>query len=353
MTKPEMPANEVERLAVLKRYEILDTPAESAFDDLVVIAAGICAMPIAAVSLIDADRQWFKASCGLAVSQTPRDVAFCAHAILTPADMMIVHDTHQDVRFRDNPLVNGDPKIRFYAGAPLLSADGHALGSFCVMDHEPRHLEAFQIDALNALSRQASRLLELHRVGGELRHHLAERSWYEKQLLFNQGQLEAENASLSEQTLTDPLTGLSNRRAFNVVLEQALANDRPACVAEIDIDHFKMINDLHGHPVGDAVIVAVANALRSASDGRGFVARYGGEEFVWLLPDTALDAAMIQCDYLREAVEYASQALPVTVSVGLAVRRDDDNAAAWFARADKALYQAKSAGRNRVVAVGR
>ena len=158
-----LPANEVERLATLRSYGLLDTPAEAAFDDIAYLAAHICQTPISLVSLVDANRQWFKARHGLGVSETHRDFSFCAHAILQPGELLLVPDAPQDRRFADNQLVTGAPHIRFYAGMPLTTPEGHALGSLCVIDRQPRLLSAAQLDALRMLARQVGALLEMRR----------------------------------------------------------------------------------------------------------------------------------------------------------------------------------------------
>ena len=154
-----LPADEAQRLHALERLHVLDTPPEPVFDDIVWLAAQICAVPTALVSLVDADRQWFKARCGLEASQTPRDFAFCSHAILTP-DILEVPDARADPRFAGNPLVTGGPGIGFYAGAPLNGKDGHRYGSLCVLDTTPRKLNDAQRDALVRLARHAVSLLE-------------------------------------------------------------------------------------------------------------------------------------------------------------------------------------------------
>ena len=350
MLRPAKPDNEAERLRALQRYDILDSAPEAAFDDLVAIAAAICGMPMASVALIDADRQWFKARLGIEDPQTPRDAAFCAHAILQPHETMVVPDARADARFRDNPYVTGAPGIRFYAGAPLLDADGLAVGTLCVMDGEPRTLEPQQQAALQALSRQVSALLELRRTSRALRLQLQERAWYEEQLVKFSDALELASADLNEQARLDPLTGLANRRALVAALEQASAAGRPACLALLDIDHFKAINDTHGHPAGDEVLVQVAATLRATSAGHGLLARHGGEEFAWLLPEVDLAQATLQCEYAREAVAFASQALPVTISIGVSAHRPGDTVGEWLQRADAALYAAKRGGRDRVQA---
>jgi diguanylate cyclase (GGDEF)-like protein len=353
MQRPATPENEDERLRVLQRYRILDTQPEAGFDDLLTIAAAVCGMPMGSVTLVDADRQWFKARIGLDAQETPRDTSFCAHAILDPHETTIVPDARLDPRFRDNPHVTGADGIRFYAGAPLLSSEGLPMGVLCVMDQTPRQLQPYQRDALDALSRQLSALLELRRVSHELNLQLQDRAWYEQQLQHFNRELQLQNADLSEQARVDPLTGLANRRELGAALEAALREAReessPLCLALLDIDHFKDINDTYGHAAGDEVLVQVAGSLRGNRTGLGTIARHGGEEFAWLLPRTALAQAQAHCEALRETVAYASQSLPVTISIGLAQATPEDTVSSLMQRADQALYTAKRTGRDRVV----
>lgn len=168
MQAAELPDNEAQRLRALASYEILDTPAEAAFDDFTKLASEICGTPISLISLVDEARQWFKSRVGLDVSETPRELAFCAHALLG-SDLMEVPDATRDPRFNDNPLVTGSPDIRFYAGTPLVTSDGFSLGTLCVIDRMPRELTPAQRDALAALGRQVIRQLEHRRLAIALR----------------------------------------------------------------------------------------------------------------------------------------------------------------------------------------
>jgi two-component system NtrC family sensor kinase len=167
--------NDRDRVAALHKYATLDTEPEQAFDDLTLLASFICKTPIAMISLIDEDRQWFKSKIGMQKSETPRDIAFCSVAIQQP-DVMVVPDTLKDDRFRDNPFVTSDPNIRFYAGAPLVNEDGFALGTLCVIDRNPREFSHEQAEALRALSRLVLAQLEFRRNLRLLKEVLTERS---------------------------------------------------------------------------------------------------------------------------------------------------------------------------------
>jgi GAF domain-containing protein len=170
--KPPIPQNEPARLEALHRYRILDTAPERTYDDIVRLASFICGTPIGVMSLVDRERQWFKASVGIETVETSRDAAFCAHTIMEPA-LLIVDDAMNDQRFASNEMVMGEPFIRFYAGAPLITPDGFALGALCAIDRTPHHLTSAQESALTALARLVMTELELRRVSLDLTDAMA------------------------------------------------------------------------------------------------------------------------------------------------------------------------------------
>lgn len=168
MTHSGVNIDEEARLNALSRYSILDTLPEQIYDDITALASLVCGTPISLVSLVDADRQWFKSTVGVELRETPRSLSFCAHTLGT-ARTLIVGDAQKDPRFMDNPAVVGDPKIRFYAGAPIVEPGGHVLGTVCVIDTTPRTLSPIQIAALEALARHTMALMEMRRTIQELR----------------------------------------------------------------------------------------------------------------------------------------------------------------------------------------
>jgi len=276
-----LPHDEISRLAALYRYQILDTEAEPAFDDLTTLAAHICETPIALVSLVDRDRQWFKSKTGLCASETSRDLAFCAHAILDQIPF-IVEDTLADDRFADNSLVTGEPYIRFYAGVPLVSPDCYPLGTLCVIDRVPRQLNSVQLSALQALSRQVVNLLELRR-------NLAERQQAESLLVDQKRILEmiARGAPLIDvlNTLIRAIESKSAGMIGSILLVNAEGTHlKHGTAPNLPKDYFQVADGLEIGPnngscgraacIGEPVIVSdIANSPLWAAH-RDFVLSY-------------------------------------------------------------------------------
>ncbi|TCZ64845.1 GGDEF domain-containing protein [Roseicella aquatilis] len=328
MPTAPVPVTEAARLAALQSYQVLDSTCEAAFDDLTRLAAVLTDSPIALVSLVDADRQWFKARHGLDASETPRSQAFCAHAILAPDQQLVVSNAPDDVRFADNPLVTGDLGIRAYAGTPLVNPEGHALGTLCVIDTVPRQFTAEQLDILQSLARSVQTTLELRRALLQVR----------------------------EMAMTDALTGIANRPAFLSALESAVARHRRHGggfgMLYLDLDGFKRTNDLHGHAAGDAVLRAVADVLARGVRREEKAARIGGDEFAVLLVCEEASDVSLAAERIRLAINTRMEAdgWPVTASVGAVTFLSPPSDAAHALNvADQLMYEAKGAGKNRAV----
>jgi anti-sigma regulatory factor (Ser/Thr protein kinase) len=247
-----MVLDEAARLAALRRYRILDTGPERAFDDLTLLASHVCGTPMALITLVDADRQWFKSHVGIAVAETSRTVSFCAHAI-QQRDLFVVPDARADPRLRDNPLVTGDPHIRFYAGAPLVTPDGHALGTLCVVDRVTRTLTAEQLAALDALRRQVESQLELRLKLLELQQALAERDRAEAQ----------QAAMIAElRQAHDNVRKLSSMMPFCSTCQFTMTIPAdPAAIPTVTDGVTQVLHDKHW---ADADVMAVELALQEA-----------------------------------------------------------------------------------------
>ena len=309
------------RIAALRRLEVLDTAVEAPFEKIVTLVRTVIAVPIATVTLVDRDRQWFKARRGLEEAETPRAISFCTHTI-RQREPLIVEDAHSDPRFADSPLVIGPPHIRSYAGVPLRTPEGYNVGSLCAMDTRARRFSPADIAILSNFANIVCDELELRMIAQ-----------------------------------VDQLTGALTRRGFIEQAEREIARsrryERPSSLLMIDVDHFKSVNDTHGHGVGDQVLHKIAEIAGSALRPSDAIGRLGGEEFAILLPETQGDEALVVAERVRKAVATHpmplgdGSALHVTASVGIApLTSDVTSVAAWLEGADAMLYAAKSGGRN-------
>ncbi|HEY0785144.1 MAG TPA: sensor domain-containing diguanylate cyclase [Acidobacteriaceae bacterium] len=346
---------EERRLAALYELAVLDTEEEQKYDDLTRLASFICDAPMSLISLVDRERQWFKSRQGMDLAETPRSEAICDYTV-QQAELFIVEDAALDARFREMPLVRSGV-IRFYAGTPILSPDGHSVGSLCVLDSVPRQLSEQQKNALQVLGRQAGAYLLISTQVRALLKSAEERRLVEQELRRSKEQLEEANRRLMELASTDALTGLANRRGMEARMRQKESGGEPALsMLMIDVDHFKRVNDLLSHETGDLVLQRVAALLRSCTRETDTLCRYGGEEFVLLLPGADHEAALQRAERLRQAVELDVDGVAaVTVSIGVATAQPDGRGVGLpglLAAADKALYLAKAQGRNCVRSAG-
>ncbi len=347
--------HEAGRQASLDSYAIVDTAPERAYDDIASLACAVCATSAAAITLVDRDRQWFKASIGLEHSETPRSESICAVAIRHPHDLLEVRDVLADPEMPMRPTDRNGALLRFYAGVPILAADGHALGTVCVLDHAPRALTRAQREALAALARQTQHLLELRRYSMQQQRLLHERDAVARKLEHDRADLQRRHDDLRHAANHDPLTGLLNRNALEKLRHRPDAMQRlqaaAYALAVIDGDHFMQVNDRYGHLLGDRALRAVAEVISSCVRQGDLAVRYGGEEFLLVLPATPLSGAFEVAERIRAQMSTLALPFPVTVSIGVAAGDPQlDTPEQVFDRADQALYRAKAAGRDRVVA---
>lgn len=339
MTVP-VPVNEQARLQALAGYAILDTAVEQAYDDIAHLAASICGTPVALISLVDETRQWFKSRVGMAVKQTRREHSFCAHAIVEPDNLLVVEDASKDPRFAGNPMVEGAPQIRFYAGAPLVTQNGEALGTLSVIDYQPRSLDAHAREALRCLAGQVMAQLELRKSRSLLqicRARMAELT-----------------SRLALQKEADELTQLHNRRALQVKLaeewERAFRYSKPLNLLILDVDEFRSYNEAFGYPAGDQVLRKVAQLISKGARLFDMAARTGGDVFAIVLPETNIDNALQIAERIRYQIELDEWShRPITISIGVSSYGVQTDAASLLAQAEQALVSAKRSGRNCIV----
>ncbi len=325
MQAPPTPIDETHRLRALTTLCILDTMPEDRFDRITRLACRAFNVPIALVTLIDRDRQWFKSRQGLESRETSRQISFCGHTIIQEGPLH-VPDALLDPRFADNPLVIGVPMIRFYAGQAVRGPDGSRIGTLCIIDRQPRHMSAEDLTLLGDLAAMIDR-----------------------------------EFSLVARASTDELTSLANRRGFTEVAMHVLAlcrrNRQSAVVIGIDINHFKCINDNHGHEAGDAVLRMFGKLLFANFRSSDVVARFGGDEFAILCGGMTSDEVWVSLERLR--IEFAASALVqnypgLSWSAGLA----DFNPASTetiedlLRTSDARMYDAKMASRQNLDTVG-
>ena len=302
----------------IDRYKILDSAPEADFDSIVMLAAEICGTQSSAISFIDEHRQWFKAKCGVEQRETPVAVSFCAHAIESP-ELCVIDDASIDARFAANPLVTGAPWIRFYAGMPILAADGTPIAALCVFDPRPRPrgLSELQQMTMRVLASQIQSLLELRISVLERQDQVAAQSELTKKLRH-----------VAEH---DVLTGLPHRGLFQERLTAAMHesehNRTRVALMLVDVDHFKQINDSLGHDVGDALLRSFANRLCATVRSTDTVARLGGDEFGVLLTGIDCDEEITRIvqsliERLHEPLEYRGRMVDCRSSIGVAIFPD-------------------------------
>jgi len=328
------------KIANIHSLDLFYTPIEERFERLTRLARRALHVPVAAISLLNEDKQWFKSAAGWGISELPRDQAICKHTVETNQPL-VIGDTLQDPRVAKLPIVAAGPRFRAYAGHPLVDEHGNCIGTFCVFDLKPREFGAADRQTLSDMAA------------------LAQRELLSDQLTSAHAALTSKLGMARREALMDPLTHLWNRRGASVLLKGAFtsADQRgtPLALALLDLDNFKRINDNHGHQTGDEVLRRVASRLLSAVRGDDAICRLGGDEFLVLMADTDANIASRVAERIRHiitatAIPTRDGAMTVSVSVGCTVRqaRDPTAVEALLERADQALMQSKAAGRNRV-----
>ena len=319
MKTPDIPPDEDARLAELRSLNVLDTIAEERFDRLTRMARRLFGVDVALVSLVDENRQWFKSCAGMELSETPRDISFCGHAILGDG-AFVIPDALQDERFCDNPMVAGPPHVRFYAGCPLRGPGGRKLGTLCIIDSKPRAFSDEDVEMLVDLALMVER-----------------------------------EFSAIEWATVDELTGLSNRRGFMMLAQHSLQlcmrQNIPAALVFIDLDHLKQVNDQLGHAEGDWVLVTFAQHLMKAFRSSDVVARLGGDEFLVLLTNHSKAAAESAMARLQQALDATNEAeargYDISFSYGLVEfdPKRHPTIGALISEGDSLMYKTKHARR--------
>jgi diguanylate cyclase (GGDEF)-like protein len=328
------------QIANIHSQDLFYTPLEERFERITRLARRALHVPVAAISLLNEDKQWFKSAAGWGISELPREHAICKFTV-EANQILMIGDTLEDPRVAKLPVVASRPRFRSYAGHPLVDEHGNCVGTFCVFDLKPREFVAADRQTLVDLAA------------------LAQRELLSDQLTNAHAALTSKLGMARREALMDPLTHLWNRRGASVLLKSAFTTaDRrgtPLALALLDLDNFKRVNDTHGHQTGDEVLRRIASRLLSAVRGDDAICRLGGDEFLVLMADTdATTASRVAeriCHVINDtAVPTRDGAMPISVSVGCTIRQPKDTSAVegLLERADQALMQSKAAGRNRV-----
>jgi diguanylate cyclase (GGDEF)-like protein len=331
------PPSDQPRLDALRRYDLLDTPSSEDFTFLTELAARLCDVPYAFISLVDAERVWVKSYTGMELDSLPRADCYCSLAVLGEAATEIP-DLRLDSRTANMPMTVNAPHMRMYSSVALTSSDGYPIGTLCVMDTKPGRLGADQRRMLSRLARQVMALIELR---------------------AKEKALSASVRELEQLATTDELTGLHNRRSLLQRLKFETARARrfrtPLSAVMIDLDHFKKINDDYGHAAGDVVLANIGQLLRDSVRVIDVPGRYGGEELCVLLPNTPIAGACTFAETLRGKIAaqqhlLGERAVQLTASLGVGAfdHLGIADGESLLSQADEMLYRAKHGGRNQV-----
>lgn len=333
MKKPGLPANEADRLANLDHLRILYSPAEERFDRITRIVRRIFDAPIALVSLVSQDKQWFKSNQGLSANETPREVSFCGHAILNK-EPMVIQNAEKDPDFADNPLVTSGPRIRFYAGCPI-AYQGTPLGTLCVIDMVPREFKPSDVDTLKSLAAWVENELKLNRM-----------SVAQMELLSKLNDSE-------RRSMIDPVTRVWNRSAIEDLLESEFSRAKrqktPMSLLQAEVANFEGIVESYGETAGDEVLREVAQRIRTCVRPHDAVGRFDDHEFVIFLGscnavDTKAIANRISARISDEEIKVEDANISVAMNIGAASSKKVTELMLGKLResATAAMYEAKS-----------
>ena len=336
MPAAPVPPHEIRRLAAVQRTRLLGTPAEERFDKISRLACRLFGVKMSIINIVGEKMTWLKSVQGFDNFSVPRALSYCHYTVLKD-EVCIITDARKDPRVSDNPFA---ASFVFYAGVPL-KFEGENVGVMCIADGEPRTMIEDELDALRDLASLAEQELEV------------------SALSESQAKLAASNVELEMKARVDVLTRIWNRGAIHEIAERELEDGRAlatsTAIAILDLDHFKQVNDTHGHAAGDEVLRVVSQRLRATIRPIDAVGRYGGEEFLVVLPRIARESVVQVCERIRyeiakELVVSGGVTIPITCSVGAVLVEDDGESVEALVRAaDGALYEAKRAGRDRVL----